>query len=100
MSMCAHARTHTKLRRAHGCFRISYTEKKTHTHTHIQGHVAMAQTERVLFLYPYCLAYQRINVTEHFALLECSPASPLVFHYYGPMNSWRRQTMTENKHLC
>lgn len=60
----------------------------------------MAQGERVLFLYPSCLAYQSINITERFTLAESSPVTLLLFNYYGPMNSWRRQTMTENKHVC
>lgn len=94
---CAHADTHTALT-DWWLFRDLMHRKQFHLfQTHMRKCSCFGWGVSV---YRSLLSvYQSINTTEHFTLAESSRVTLLDFNYFGLVNSWGGQSMTENKHM-
>lgn len=90
---CAHTDRHTRLWRTGGCSGISCTKKSRTSSKHIWGNVGAHLCRSLLSV------YRSISITEHFTLAESSRVTLLDFNYFGLVNSWGGQSMTENKHM-
>lgn len=93
---CAHTDTHTALT-DWWLFRDFIHQKEYNL---FQTHMRKCSCCGGASVYRSLLSvYQSINITEHFTLAESSRVTLLDFNYFGLVNSWGGQSMTENKHM-